>query len=349
MWSEVADLSDAIRDQVTAVADKLKQAGAHQDQSEQVAASLVGSNLTRLMVATEHGGLGGDFPDLIDAACILGRVSGSGAWLLTHYGLQVGLISRFESDVGATVFATEGPRVALASSPREVARNTTGTGVVVSGTWRTVTGAAQANWVLLCHAGDVMLVPRQALQGTAVNQLGGLRGVGFEDLVASEVEVDDSYVIDQEALFAGVTHSQNAQLGSILGCAQGGYEEYRQITSQWVGGIAGDKVAELTQVQSRLGQTHTELKVAALSLARLLSQFEESPPTETAAERVHIASLCRDAVARSVQQMGARGLFDQNPLQRRYRDLRAMVAHDEFHWQRNMAALGRQQLGVLDG
>jgi 3-hydroxy-9,10-secoandrosta-1,3,5(10)-triene-9,17-dione monooxygenase len=349
MWTDAADLSEAIRTQVAEVGDNFKQLGAGQDDSAQVVAALADSQLTQLMVPTELGGLGGSFQDLVNTACSLGRISGSGAWLLTHYGIHSGLLSQFEPAVGESIYATEAPRLALATSPEAVARNATDSGVLVSGTWRWVTGATHANWLLLCHAGDVMLVPRSALQGTPINQLGGLRGVGFEDLVAAEVEVVESHVIDQEKLFAGVTYAQNAQLGSILGCAQGGYEEYRQITSQWVGGIAGDKVAELTQVQSRLGHTHTELTVAALLLERLLNQLDESPPTVIAGERVYIAGLCRDAVARLVRQMGARGLFDQNPLQRRYRDLRAMVAHDEFHWQRNMAALGRQQLGVLDG
>jgi len=349
MWNDAANLPAAIRTQVAEVGGRLRDLGPDQDDSAKVVAVLADSKLTRLMVPADLDGLGGSFQDLVNCACILGRVSGSGAWLLTHYGLHCGLLSRFHPTVSESIYAAEAPRVALATSSEAVICNATGAGVVVSGTWRFVTGAAQASWVLLCHAGEVMLVPRNAFHGTPPNQLGGLRGVGFEDLVATEVEVADSHVIDQKKLFSGGGHSQNAQLGSILGCAQGGYEEYRQITSQWVGGIAGDKVAELTQVQSRLGHTYTELTVAVLLLARLLSQLDEAPPTVTAGERVHIAGLCRDAVARLVQQMGARGLFDQNPLQRRYRDLRAMVAHDEFHWQRNMAALGRQQLGVLDG
>lgn len=349
MWNDPADLSEAIRTQIAEVGDRLKDLGQNQDDGAKVVAVLADSKLTKFMVSADHGGLDGSFQDLVNSACLLGRISGSGAWLLTHYGLYGGLLSRFGPAVSESIYAADAPLVALAPTPEAVIRNATGAGLVVSGTWRFVTGAAHGSWVLLCHAGDAMLVPRNALQGTPANQLGGLRGVGFEDLVATEVEVADSHVIDQEQLFSGQTHSQNAQLGSILGCAQGGYEEYRQITSKWVGGIAGDKVAELTQVQSRLGHTYTELTVAALLLERLLKQLDEAPPTVTAGERVHIARLCRDAVARLVQQMGARGLFDQNPLQRRYRDLRAMVAHDEFHWQRNMAALGCQQLGVADG
>ena len=56
--------------------------------------------------------------------------------------------------------------------------------------------------------------------------------------------------------------------------------------------------------------------------------------------------LCVSLVHRLVQQMGASGLYDWNPVQRFFRDLSAMAQQFGIGWDRNMALAGRLMLDI---
>jgi alkylation response protein AidB-like acyl-CoA dehydrogenase len=360
-------LSEPILSALRPLCSELAELNAGQDDPKQLAAVLERSPITNLLLPTGAGGLGGSWVDLIGAATIAARASGSAAWLISHYAVNAALVGRFAESVHQEVWASPTPWVAQALRAQTPVCRSAADHVVVSGEWPVVTGAAHAQWVLLQAPGPdtgdvVLLVPRQKLEAADLDYLGGLRGVGFQHLIAREIEVPASHVISREMLFAKVPDGVaveassasasaepywlNAQLGSVLGCAEGGYEEYREITSQRVGGVAGNKVAELTQVQSRLAHTRTDLKTASLLTTDIVGRVGRDSAELLAGERSYVARLCLESLARLVHQMGARGLFDTNPLQRRYRDLRAMVAHDVFDWRRHMAGLGRLELGI---
>ncbi len=360
-------MSEPILSALSPLCSELAALEVAQDDPQQLASVLKRSPITCLLLPAEAGGLGGNWSDLIRAANIVARTNGSAAWLMSHYAVNAALVERFPESVRQEIWVSPTAWVAQAGPAEMPVCRSEADRLIVSGEWRLVTGAAHASWVLLqaslADAEDVvLLVARQSVEATDLDYLGGLRGVGFQNLIAREIEVPVSHVIPRETLFSAVPEGAavaaclpsgsaepyrlNAQLGSVLGCAEGGYEEYRQITSQSVGGVAGNKVADLTQVQSRLGHTRTDLKTASLLVTDMIDRVGSDDAGVIAGERSHVARLCLDAIARLVRQMGARGLFDTNPLQRRYRDLRAMVAHDEFHWRRNMVGLGRLELGV---
>ena len=54
-------------------------------------------------------------------------------------------------------------------------------------------------------------------------------------------------------------------------------------------------------------------------------------------------------MTRLVRQMGAMGIFDDNPVQRHYRDITAMATQVAVNWDRNMNPFGAHELGVLTG
>jgi len=365
-----SELSEPVVSALRPLCSELAALNGGQDDPQQLASVLERSPITRLLVPTGAGGLGGNWLDLISSAATVAHASGSAAWLVSHYALNAALVGRFTESVQQQVWGSPTSWVAQTQSAPTAVCRLAADHVVVNGEWRLVTGAAHAKWVLLQASGPdtgevVVLVPRPALEAADLDSLGGLRGVGLQHLIAREVEVPAIQMIPRERLFAtppegivvdadglsgsGEPYWLNAQLGSVLGCAEGGYEEYRRITSQSIGGVAGNKVAELTQVQIRLARTRTELKTAGLLVTDMIGRVGRDSAELLAGERSYVARLCLDSVARLVQQMGARGLFDTNPLQRRYRDLRAMIAHDVFDWRHNTAQLGRLELGVSDG
>ena len=63
-------------------------------------------------------------------------------------------------------------------------------------------------------------------------------------------------------------------------------------------------------------------------------------------DRAFVAKLLIAAVTRLVRQMGAMGLYDDNPVQRHYRDLTAMGTQIAVNWDRNVTPFGKYELGL---
>jgi alkylation response protein AidB-like acyl-CoA dehydrogenase len=207
----------------------------------------------------------------------------------------------------------------------------------ISGAWRTVAGVAHAQWLVLdgLDAGRAAIVARDQVQVEAGPYLGGLRGAGWSRVSArgATVERTVDFAPDDGRL-----------TGLILGCAEGALADYVKMTRARVSGIGGQMVAQFTQVQSRLAETEAELKALGL-LFEGLKADPEAP--DAARDRTYIARKALDGVTRLVRQMGAMGIGEANPVQRRYRDLRALVADPSVSWDDHMAAAGRRSLGIM--
>ena len=147
-----------------------------------------------------------------------------------------------------------------------------------------------------------------------------------------------------------------AQLGALVGAAEGAYREYVNITEKWVSGIGGHQVAKFTQVQVRLAETNAELAVAALLLDQSTATLQEyigsgrllrgAECAELRRNNAYVARKSLDSTERLVVQMGARGLLDSNPVQHYFVDIRAMAAHESMEWASNMSAMGKALLGL---
>jgi 3-hydroxy-9,10-secoandrosta-1,3,5(10)-triene-9,17-dione monooxygenase len=145
-------------------------------------------------------------------------------------------------------------------------------------------------------------------------------------------------------------------LGPMLGAAEGAYADYRDITAVREGALFGGKVAGMVQVQQRLAESAAEIKAARLvyeSNNRLLHErgaagkgLNHDEMLEMNRDRAFVAKLLIGAVTRLVRQMGAMGLYDDNPVQRHYRDLSAMGTQIAVNWDRNVTPFGKSELGL---
>ena len=60
----------------------------------------------------------------------------------------------------------------------------------------------------------------------------------------------------------------------------------------------------------------------------------------------YAARLCVGAVDRLVSMMGATGQIGNNPVQRHYRDIKAIAAHTSLIWDRAAVPVGKWVLGL---
>lgn len=229
-------------------------------------------------------------------------------------------------------------------------------GFVVNGTWQAVGAVSHADTVLLIAPGApdrdalVALAPRDALDVEAYHYLGGLRGVSWHKVTARDLPVPAANVGPARAVMLAGTGA-NRLLGVLVGCAEGGYDDYVRMTRARIAGIGGAAVATFTQVQARLAESHADMGTVRHLHDAILRDLDGAAGDDGIASRImrdraFLARKALDAVTRLVRQMGAMGLAETNPVQRRYRDLRAIGADDGFAWDAQLAQFGRRELGI---
>ena len=304
---------------------------------------------------------------------ILGRrlaaTCASSAWLVSVIGGNASLVTRMSPVAQADVWG--GNRIGLVSVAPIYATamlKSEGAGYRLTGTWRYIEGAALVDWILVavCMPDNVdgyALIPSDAFESTPADHLGGLRGVGVYGLSVRDLSVPAHRIIDAKELFGiGETSSavlpfwENQVLAPLLGCAEGAYHNYTSSTRKRVGGTTNAAVARFTQVQQRLAEVSARIKAARLlyeeSMHLLLSRREErkeltrDEELELARDRSFIARLCQTAIRDLVQQMGAIGIAEFNPVQRQYRDIHAMATYHTIRARYNLAEYGKHELGI---
>lgn len=269
----------------------------------------------------------------------LAQGCGASAWLATSFA-------------SAAVLA--GPSaeglITAAGSPDQHSLEDRDGQVRVSGVWPTVGGLDHADWILLSGltwAGEPVwgLVSVRDAVATTYPYRGGLRGLAWRSVELREAPVrliplgvDGRAAPDEAALL----------LGALLGVAQGAYADYVGSTRARISGVGGQAVAQFTQVQARLAESHAELKALAALYADVLDRTAtgHAAHAECVRDRAYIARKSVEAVNRLLSQMGAMGLAETNPVQRRFRDLRALASTPGLDWTQQMPAFGRHELGL---
>lgn len=295
-----------------------------------------------------------DQPTRLEAQRTIARACAATAWLTVEFAeacdLLIGLGEEARTEVDAR-------RVIVARNSDDGVATSTTSGFRISGAWSGVGGAAHADWILLTNirsaAGQslVALVRRADAVASPYHYLGGLRGVGWCNLAVEALDVPENRVVPAERI-AGLGLGSNRLAGVLTGCAEGGFADYVRTTRSRIAGIGGGEVATFTQVQSRLAESEAELEVVTglfEALKRdIASAAAGNDAVRTDRDRAYAARTALDAVTRLVRQMGAMGLAETNPVQRRYRDLRTIAADPGFAWDGHMARHGRQLLGLAE-
>lgn len=340
-------------------------------------AALKAAGFFRLLQSARHGGLAAGFDTYMELGRILGRVCGATAWLVSTAADAAALVSRMTPPAQEEIWGKD-PDALITRNHLRGGGTLAPAGAAwrLSGSWPAVGGTNHAEWIILDDltcAGDTQtwcaIVRTAEIETTEREYFGGLRGVAFRDITADDVMVPSARAMRKADLFganppgadagsegplgsAYDIYAENRLVGMALGMAEGAYADYTTITRARVSGIGGQSVAKFTHVQSRLGETHADLKSAEALYDVLKAGLARGLPPEStieaARDRAYIARRALEAVTRLVRQMGAMGIAEANPVQRHYRDIRTVATDESLSWDVHMARFGRQELGVAE-
>jgi 3-hydroxy-9,10-secoandrosta-1,3,5(10)-triene-9,17-dione monooxygenase len=334
--------------------------------------------LARVVVPERFGGCGLGFSGVVDVAIELGRASGSMGWVGGFWADHAQWIGLFPDEAQADVWG-DGPdaRVATSFAPLGKIEPADG-GWRLSGDWPWASGVGHSDWVMLgalaptddgAVASHLFLVPVPEITVVDTWYNAGLRGSGSDNVVANDVFVPThrrlSMVDVREGTAPGakvndspifsaplMTHAGYGMLAPAIGVARGVIEAWAETARSKAHSYTREQLAASLPMQLRLAESAALVDAAELTLRRCLEVVERGEAT-TLEHRVRhrrdisfAMTLVTRAVDDLMQMAGAGALRDESPIQRGWRDVRAIACHVMLNFNAAAENYGRHALGV---
>lgn len=333
---------------------------------------LFDTGLLSLTAPACHGGLGGSWPTLVEAARRAARACPSTGWIIGVVGGHAALAGRLPREVSRLLFAGGARQIfSTASAPADGRVSRVPGGFEVAGRWRFCSAVDHAHWIVLngwCESASVperLLIPLRADQVRVEDgwRVSGMSATGSKDIRADGVFVAHAMVASFDECFGerwssghgssdylgGVPylHYMNSTvIGPLLGCAEGAFGHY--VASLNPRGEGRLQVLDQPLVQSGLTESAAELACARHLYDTVCATLHSAgvgrralTPREGAMigrDRAYLARLCVRAVHRLVQLAGTAAHHDESALARYWRDLQMMAAHRDVSWALNFPA-----------
>jgi alkylation response protein AidB-like acyl-CoA dehydrogenase len=288
----------------------------------------------------------------------IARGDASAGWCVSIAATS-SLLSAYLPEEGAVeVFGDERAVAAGVWAPRGKAAVVDG-GLRVSGRWSFCSGIPHSQWLFAgCVLDDgvadkdgpvlrVVALPKGELEILDTWHTSGLRGTGSHDAVAAELFVPDHHVLSlvdggprvdaplyRFPIFGFFALSIAA---AALGNARGAIDDLAELAAAKTGQGSSRVLAERPATQAAVGEAEAALRAAralyydAIDEAWAASQHDE-PVGEPLRLGLRLAAThavrTSAEVARSMYDLGGgTAIYEDSPLQRRFRDAHAATAH----------------------
>jgi 3-hydroxy-9,10-secoandrosta-1,3,5(10)-triene-9,17-dione monooxygenase len=338
----------------------------------------VASGLGRIMTPKRWGGYEISHDACADVILAIGEGCGSTAWCCSWLLTHVWWFMAFPLEAQADVYGN-GPDVNLAASfaERQGKAIRVPGGYRLSGRWKWTSGVDHCSWSMLGAIvvdGDkepdarILLVPDTdyRIEDTWYNV--GLRGTGSNDVIVDDVFVPEhrsvrvaevrnctapgrSVITGPMFRLEGSTRNHEL-IAPALGAMRGAFKEWLDWSRNRVSHRTGAVFVEDHHRQLATAQVETDLDAVEMVLRRNLDLIRNGGPIDPAT-----ITLIHYSGTRSIQWLlqasdvllglaGAAGLFDENPIQRAWRDVKAISAHGSANPFQSGEARGRVLFGM---
>lgn len=343
----------------------------------EIVAAVVDAGLVRTLVPRRWGGDELDLTTHIEIVIELGRAYGSAAWVSSFLIDHPFILAHFSEQAQHDVWADGGPDALIATSFVPVGRvEPADGGWTLSGNWAWASGAAHAGWIMLggMVPGEphpqyrLFLVPASDVVVEDTWYSAGLRGSGSDNVRVDEAFVPEHRTVAMDTLRDArspgalvnpapiynqpfMAYGGHAMVAPALGVARGVVDAWREHVRSKAHSYTREQVAAAIPMQLCLAEADARIDCAELLLRRCLA-LVDSGAKITLERRVrnrrditYASRLLVRAVEDLMQMAGASALRDDSPIQRGWRDVRAISSHVFCNFNAAAENYGRQAFG----
>lgn len=338
------------------------------------------NGLMRLLQPRRVGGSEADWVSLIDVSSELACGCGSTAWNWANWAVHHWMLALWPSQCQDEAWGAD-PAVLIASAimfPPGKATRVEG-GYRLTGRWPFSSGVDPSAWDQIGAVVDgtgelrMFMVPSSDYRVIDNWHVLGLRGTGSKDVEVKDAFVPDHRTLGVDECKEGKPPGAAANPGAIyripmyaalpqmlcgipLGIAQGAYDTFLEGMRTRASRYSGRNLADMTALQMKVAEASACIDTARLILrtdCRSAQAIAEAPgvPDLTAKATwrrngAFAAQLCDRAMDAIFKTAGATGLYDEQPLQRAFRDFTAASQHITMMWDAQATTYGRVALGL---
>ena len=339
--------------------------------------AIIDSGLMPLLRPREFGGFEADWITHIDCVAEVARYCGSTGWVMSFLLQHQFYLAYFPVEAQRTVYERHpNPKIVTSFAPTGKVRVVPG-GYELAGRWVFASGASHCDWAIVGGKAEIdgvvtpinfLLSPGQFKVDQTWNGI-GLRGSGSDDLVIEDpVFVPGNFTyLQNEALIGRApgslvlsgrlyrgTLALNLGFGvmaAMHGIARGAFETFVSFTRGKSALMGSHASSEFAETQAAIGESKAEIDLAHLVTEKAsATSFSDTPATyddivRTRRDFILIRKLLQSAIDRLFALSGARGLSEDLPLQRAWRDFHAISHHMTFAVP-SLQTAGRIELGL---
>ncbi len=345
----------------------------------EMVAAVTDAGLVRTLVPKRWGGSELDLTTHMEIAIELGKAYGSAGWVGSFLIDHPFILAHFGEEAQRDVWGAGGPDTLIATSFVPVGRVTPADGGwSLSGDWAWASGVGHADWIML--GGMVLrpaieraeyrlfLVPTSEVTIADTWYSAGLRGSGSDNVVADGVFVPEHRTVAMDTLRDAhspgaevnaaplynqpfMSYGGHAMVAPAIGIARGVVDAWQEHVRSRTHSYTQDQVAAAIPMHLCLAEATVRIDSAELLLRRCLAMVDSGSEI-TLEDRVrnrsditYASRLLVRAVEDLMQMAGASALRDESPIQRGWRDVRAISSHVFCNFNAAAENYGRMAFG----
>ncbi len=340
------------------------------------------SGLFRMLQPKRVGGSELSYEAIVQLTAIVARGCGSTAWVLSNLANHHWMLALWPRAMQDEIWGKSPDTLvgsALMFPAGHAARD--GKGFRLSGRWKFSSGIDASGWCMLggivANAeGElpeyyVFILPKPDYKVLDTWHVAGLRGTGSEDVEVTEAFVPEYRAMPIAALKGGIAPGgETAPLyqlpvfdmfpyvvaGVSLGIAQGAIETFVEDIRHRITAYSTTLLADYATTQARLGHAAAATSAAERILVgncrevmNLAAHQIMSVPDQKIRLRrdaAYAAHLCTEAVDLLFGAGGGEFLYNQQSIQRNFRDIHAANSHYALAWDIATTMAGKSLLGI---
>jgi 3-hydroxy-9,10-secoandrosta-1,3,5(10)-triene-9,17-dione monooxygenase len=345
-------------------------------------ADLHEGGLFRMLQPRRVGGSELSYEAIVELTAIIGRGCGSTAWVLANLANHHWMLALWPRQTQDEIWNVS-PDTLVGSALMFPAGHAerADAGFRLSGHWKFSSGIDASGWCMLggiVTGSDgelpeyyVFIVPKSDYRIIDTWHVAGLRGTGSKD-----VEVTDIFVPAHRALAVermkggggvGGETSPLYQLpvfdmfpyvvaGAALGIAQGALEVFAEDIRHRITAYSTTLLADYATTQARLGHAAAAVAAAervlvgncreAMAIAAGKAVPSRDQKVRLRRDGAYAAHLCTEAVDQLFGAGGGEFLYNQQTIQRSFRDIHAANSHYALAWDTATTMAGKSLLGI---
>ena len=329
----------------------------------------------RIFQPRRYGGFELDYgPAQLALGGEIGQACGSSAWVLTVVACHSWMLGMFPREAQDEVWG-ERPDDLLSSGvfPDRSEIVPAKGGLTVSGRWRFSSGVDHVQWAVLgaplrAEKGPPSLVwivvPRRDFEIRDTWRVAGLAGTGSNDIEIAGAFVPDHRIVPFPALLTGTgpggavneSHIYRLPVFAVfpynicapaLGIARGAVDWYIENAKRRSPLVLGERHFGYDALHLKMVEAAVRIDAAEITeIGRAGRTFTPEQQTRYGRDLSFAAQAFMQAVDKIFYTSGGHGLFEDNPIQRAFRDVHAVNAQIGLRWEMCAAPYAQAVLGL---